>query len=203
MASKRSEPLYSVEEYLAMERASYIDGYIFAMAGESGAHADISTNLVREVSTQLRGTPCRVRTKDTKVHSGPTPIHRRTTKFSYSDLVVICREPQYHYEHQDVVINPTVIIEVLSESTESFDRGVKLLRYRTHNPTLTDYLLVSQSSPWIDHFHKDANGEWRYSSSLGLDNSLNIASIDCTLRLAEVYDRVVFPPEEDEEQNEE
>ncbi|MGA9769079.1 MAG: Uma2 family endonuclease [Blastocatellia bacterium] len=210
MASRRSEPLYSVEEYLAMERASeerheYLDGYIFAMAGESGAHADISTNLVREVSTQLRGTPCRVRTKDTKVHSGPTPLYRRTTKgfFSYPDLVVICGEPQYHDEHQDVVLNPTVIIEVLSESTEAFDRGVKLLRYRTHNPTLTDYLLVSQSSPWIDYFHKDANGEWIYSSILGLESSLHIASIDCRLHLAEVYDRVVFPPEEDEEQSEE
>jgi Uma2 family endonuclease len=210
MASRRSEPLYSVEEYLAMERASeqrheYLDGCIFAMAGESGAHADISTNLVREVSTQLKGTPCRARTKDTKVHSGPAPIHRRTTKgfFSYPDLVVICGEPQYHDEHQDVVLNPTVIIEVLSPTTEGFDRGVKLLRYRTHNSTLTDYLLVSQSSPWIDHFHKNANGEWIYSSILGLDKSLNIASIDCTLRLADVYDRVVFPPEDDEEQNEE
>lgn len=210
MASRRSEPLYSVEEYMAMERASedrheYMDGCIFAMAGESGAHADISANLAISIGSQLRNTPCRARIKDTKVHSGPTPIHRRTTKgfFSYPDLVVICGEPQYHDEHQDVVLNPTVIIEVLSESTEAFDRGVKLLRYRTHNPTFTDYLLVSQSSPWIDHFHKSANGEWVLSSIVGLNNSFHLASIDCTLRMAEVYDRVVFPPEEDEELNEE
>jgi Uma2 family endonuclease len=210
MASKRSEPLYSVEEYLAMERASeerheYLDGYIFAMAGESIEHSRICVNLSRTLSTQLLGKRCEVLSPNMKVRSGSILNTRKTAKglFSYPDAVVICGEPEFHDSHRDVLINPMVIIEVLSESTESFDRGVKLLRYRTHNSTLTDYLLVSQSSPWIDHFHKDANGEWIYSSILGLDNSLNVASIDCTLRLAEVYDRVVFPPEEDDEQTEE
>jgi Uma2 family endonuclease len=137
MASRRLQPLHSIEEYLALERASeerheYLDGLVYAMAGESGEHGDISVNLVREVSVQLRGTSCRARTKDTKVLSGPRPIHTRSKQglFSYPDLVVICGEPQYHDEFTDVILNPAVIIEVLSESTESFDRGEKFHRYQ-------------------------------------------------------------------------
>ena len=210
MASKRSEPRHSVEEYLAMERASeerheYLDGYIFAMAGESGAHADICINLAGELRAQLRGTPCRVRSKDTKVQSGPTPMHRRITKgfFSYPDLVVICGEPQYHDEHQDVVLNPAVIIEVLSESTESSDRGEKFHRYQLWNPTLSDYILVSQTWPTIEHFTRQNDGSWSYNIYQELEQRVSIKSIHCKLQLAEVYDRVVFAPDEDEEQNEE
>ena len=210
MASKRSQPIYSIEEYLAIERASeerheYIDGYIFAMAGESVEHSRICVNLSRTLSTQLLGKRCEVLSPNMKVRSGSVLNTRKTAKglFSYPDLVAVCGEPEFHDLHRDVLINPMVIIEVLSPTTEGFDRGVKLLRYRTHNSTLTDYLLVSQSSPWIDHFHKDANGEWVLSSVVGLDNGLHLASIDCALRLAEVYDRIAFPPEEDEEPNEE
>ena len=124
------------------------------MAGESGEHADICTNLAISIGSQLRNTPCRARVKDTKVHSGPAPRRPRTTKgfFSYPDLVVICGDPQYHDEHQDVALNPVVIIEVLSESTESFDRGEKFQRYQLWNPTLSDYILVSQTAPIIEHF---------------------------------------------------
>jgi Uma2 family endonuclease len=196
----------TVEEYLATERESeerhlYLDGYIYAMAGESPEHADICTNLVGELRAQLRGTPCRVRSKDTKVRSGPDPRSRRTRKglFSYPDVVVICGEPQYQDEHRDVVLNPRVIIEVLSESTEAFDRGEKWLRYQTWSPMLTDYLLVSQSGPVIEHYVRQADGGWFYYVYRGLGQSFAIASIACTLRLAEVYDRIVFPAEADED----
>ena len=198
-ASAPRRALYNIEEYLAMERVSeerheYVDGYVFAMAGESGAHADISVNLVREISVQLRGTRCRARAKDTKVHSGPAARHPRSTEglFSYPDLVVICGKPQYHDEHTDVILNPTVIIEVLSESTESFDRGEKFHRYRTWNPTLTDYLLVSQTAPIIEHFSRQLDGSWSYKIYQGLDRSVTIESIGCELRLADVYDRINF-----------
>lgn len=192
-------------ERASEERQEYIDGYIFAMASESGTHADICMNLVAEIGTQLRGTPCRARAINTKVHSGPTPIHCRTTKgfFSYPDLVVICGEPQYHDEHKDVTLNPVVIIEVPSESTESFDRGEKFQRYRLWNPTLSDYILVSQTAPTIEHFTRKNDGSWSYNIHQGLEQSVSIESIHCTLRLGEVYDRAVFAPEEDEEQNEE
>lgn len=210
MASKRSQLPYSIEEYLTIERASeerheYMDGYIFAMAGESGAHADICTNLAISIGSQLRNTTCRARVKDTKVHSGPAPRHPRTTKgfFSYPDLVVICGEPQYHDEHKDVTLNPVVIIEVLSESTESFDRGEKFQRYQLWNPTLSDYILVSQTAPTIEHFTRKNDGSWSYNIYQGMKQHFTIESIHCTLHLAEVYDRVVFAPEEDEEQSEE
>ena len=202
MALARTRLFYTVEEYLALERASeeryeYLDGQIYAMAGESGAHADICTSLVSILHPQLRDTPCRVRSKDTKVRSGPDPKRGRTTKglFSYPDAVVICGEPQYHDEHRDVILNPTVIIEVLSESTEAFDRSEKFFRYQTWNPTLTDYLLVSQTSPLIEHFVRQPDGGWSYYFYQGLEQSLSIKSIGCTLRLAEVYDRVGFPEE--------
>ena len=189
----------SVEEYLSMERASeerheYIDGRIVAMAGESGAHADISTNLVAEVSVQLRGTPCRARSKDTKVLSGSTP-RPGTTKglFSYPDLVVICGEPQYHDEHQLVVLNPAVIIEVLSESTEGFDRGEKFHRYQDCNPTLSDYLLVSQTAPIVEHYTRQSDGTWGLPQIYeGLERSFTIESIACVLRLSDIYDRLTF-----------
>lgn len=198
-ASAPRRALYNIEEYLAMERVSeerheYVDGYVFAMAGESGAHADISVNLVREISVQLRGTSCRARSKDTKVLSGPMPIHPRSKQglFSYPDLVVICGEPQYHDEHTDVILNPTVIIDVLSESTESFDRGEKFHRYRVWNSTLTDYLLVSQTTHMIEHYSRQPDGSWSYTTYQGLDRSVTIESIGCKLRLADIYDRINF-----------
>ena len=198
-----AQPLYSAEEYLeferqAEERHEYLDGFIYAMAGESPLHADISANLVGLLHEQLRDSPCRVRTKDTKVRSGPTQRRIMKGLFSYPDVVVICGEPQYHDEHRDVVINPTVIIEVLSESTEARDRGVKFHRYQTWSPTLTDYVLVSQQAPLIEHFERQADGSWSYHVYQGLEESLTIKSINCTLKLSDVYARIVFPEESDE-----
>ena len=210
MASRRSQPLYSTEEYLALERASeerheYIDGCIFAMAGESPEHGDICANLGGELHARLKETDCRVRSKDTKVHSGPTPRHPRTIEgfFSYPDMVVICGEPKYHDEYRDVVLNPTVIIEVLSKSTESFDRGEKFQRYQVWNPTLTDYLLVSQTAPIIEHFCRQPDGSWSYKIFQGLDRSFRIESIGCELRLADVYDRINFESQDSDESSEE
>jgi Uma2 family endonuclease len=173
------------------------------MAGESTQHADISVNLVRDLSTQLKGTPCRVWTKDSKVLSGPAIKHSRSTKglFSYPDLVVVCDEPRFLDERQDVLLNPTVIIEVLSPGTESFDRGEKFRRYRTQIPALTDYVLVSQAWPLIEHFRRQTNDKWILSTASDIESSLQIASIDCTLHLSEVYDRVTFPEETPEPQD--
>lgn len=206
MAIRKSPQLYTIEQYLAIERRSeeryeYLDGEIFAMAGESIAHGDICTGLGGFLHSQLRGTPCRVLVKDTKFRSGPTPPPRSTKGlFSYPDLVVICGKVQFHNEHQDVVLNPTVIIEVLSESTESFDRGEKFQRYQLWNPTLTDYLLVSQTSPLIEHFIRQTDGSWSYHIYSGMEQRIFINSINCELRLPDVYERVVFPPEETDDE---
>ena len=141
MSLPQTQLHYTVEEYLALERESeerheYLDGQIYAIAGESPQHGDISSNLVGILNPQLRGTPCRVWTKDAKVRSGPAIKSDRTAKglFSYPDLVVVCGEPQFLDERQDVLLNPTVIIEVLSPTTESYDRGEQFQRYRTISP---------------------------------------------------------------------
>jgi Uma2 family endonuclease len=202
MASPRPQPVFTVDEYLALERAAeerheFLDGRIYAMAGESGEHGDISVNLVVTLGNQLKGTPCRARVKDTKVRSGPVPQPRQSAggMFSYPDVVVICGEPEYHDAYTDVILNPAVIAEVLSPATEAFDRGEKFARYQTWNPTLQDYLLVSQDRPQIEHYTRQADGSWSYQRYAGLETNVTIASIHCILRLADVYDRVAFPDE--------
>jgi Uma2 family endonuclease len=190
---------FTVERYLQLEREAdergfYLDGEIYGMAGESPAHADICVNLIAEFRDQLRNGPCRVRSKDTKVRSGVMPLPKASRKgfFFYPDLVVICGEPKYHDDHKDVILNPQVIVEVLSESTESFDRGGKFLRLRNYNETLTDYLLVSQTTPCIEHFQRQANGVWQLQTAQGKDSVIEIASINMTLPLRDVYERVEF-----------
>ncbi len=173
------------------------------MAGESPQHGDISVNIIRELSAQLRGTPCRAWTKDTKVRSGPLPKRSHSTKglYSYPDAVIVCGEPQFLDEYRDVLINPKVIIEVLSPSTEAFDAGEKFRRYRMFNPSLTDYLVVAQDCPLIEHFARQENGQWVIAASVvELTESVHIASVNCTLKLAEVYDRVTFPESEEDEE---
>jgi Uma2 family endonuclease len=116
--------------------------------------------------------------------------------FSYPDLVVVCGAMRFHDQARDVLLNPTLIIEVLSPSTEAFDRGEKFRRYRTWLPTLQDYLLMAQDKPVIDYYHRVEENKWELVSVEGLTESLHLASIHCTLRLADVYDRIIFPTED-------
>ena len=190
---------YTVDQYLAIERASadrheYLDGEIYAMAGESGQHGCISLNLAGLFFNELRGKPCQARTKDTKVRSGPFPKgqHSASGLYSYPDLVVVWGEPEYHDAYTDVLLNPTVIVEVLSPATEAFDRGEKFTCYQAWNPTLTDYLLVSQDRPQIEHYEWQSDAVWSYHRFDGLDATVAIPSVGCTLKLADVYDRIVF-----------
>jgi Uma2 family endonuclease len=197
LAKIRSKPYYTAEQYLAWEReaeerSEFIDGEIYAMAGESGAHADISMNLAGMLQSQLKGTDCRARTKDTKVRSGALAEHFGKGMISYPDMVVICGEPMYHDSHKDVVLNPKIVLEVLSDSTEEFDRGIKFMRYRNFNPTLTDYILISQTEPHVEHFLRLENGEWLLREYDGVDSSFQIDSISCRLSLEDLYDRVRF-----------
>jgi Uma2 family endonuclease len=200
MAAPKLQPRYTVDEYLEMERAAedrheYLDGVIIAMAGESLAHGDISVNVVVSLASQLKGKPCRALTKDMKVRSGPIPEKGQSRKglFSYPDVLVICDEPEYHDAHKDVILNPKVIIEVLSESTEAFVRGKKFERYQKYNPTFKDYVLISQDRPQIEHFQRKTDGEWSYRIYSGLKTKVVITNIRCTLKMSEVYDRVKFP----------
>lgn len=199
MALAQTQSLSTVDEYLAFERNAeerheYLDGVIYAKASESGDHADILMSFAAELGTQLKGKESRVRSVGTKVRSGPLAKLKYSTKglYSYPDVVVICGEPQYLDEHRDVVTNPKVIIEVLSPTTEPFDRGEKFDRYDYWNPTLNDYLLVSQDQPRIEHFIRQTDGTWMRAVYRGLKSKVAIKSIGCTLKLTEVYDRIKF-----------
>ncbi len=199
LAPARAPYVFTIDEYLAFERASderheYLDGVIYAMAGESPNHGRICVNLTASLVSQLRGSGCEVFSKDTKVLCGPAPSTRgaREGLFAYPDLVVVCGPMQFHDQVQDVLRNPTVIIEVLSPSTEAFDRGEKFQRYRTYLPTLTDYVLVAQDQAVIDHYHRTAAGRWELRPCEGLEVRLALEAIGCTVPLAEVYERVEF-----------
>src|SRR5215470_16554926 len=212
LAPTRQPYRFTVEEYLAFERASeerheYLDGVIYAMAGsastqamagESEDHGTICMNLSISLGLQLRGTPCRAFSKDTKVRCGPYRSHTREGLYAYPDLVVVCGPSQYHDQARDVLLNPTVIVEVLSPSTEAFDRGEKFRRYRAWLPTLTDYLLVAQDRPLIDHYHRQENGTWALHALEGLHAHMHLEGIACTVPLTDVYERIVFPQAEED-----
>ncbi|MFO0809072.1 MAG: Uma2 family endonuclease [Gemmataceae bacterium] len=189
-----TETEYLTFENAAKDRHLYVDGEIFAMATESPEHGDITTNLVGSLHPQIKGTPCRARFKETRVRSGPISASRRSARgmYSYPDVVVICGEPEYLKEDRNTVLNPNVIIEVLSPATETFDRGGKFDRYQTHNPTLTDYILVAQDRPCVEHFHRVDKETWTYRRVLGLKGKVIVKSIGVILKLADVYDRVTF-----------
>jgi Uma2 family endonuclease len=201
---EKTSRLYSVEDYLKIDRESaeryeYLDGEIFLMAGESVRHGDISVNLIGELRSELKGKDCRVLAKDTKTKSGGFAFkigQSRKGMFSYPDLVVICSEPQFNDEFKDIVLNPKVIIEVLSESTELFDRTDKFYRYRMFNETLTDYILVSQDKPLVEHLVRQDDNNWKTFFYFGLDEILKIESIGCEIKLSEIYDRVKFTRKE-------
>lgn len=185
-------PVFTSDEYLALERASeirheYLDGFVYAMAGESPEHSTICFNLAGLLHGQLRDKPCRGFSPNMKVRTDPSGL------FAYPDLAVVCGEPLFHDERRDVLVNPTVIFEVLSSSTEAYDRGEKFLRYRTQIAMLQDYVLVSQSRPLLEHFARQPDSTWPSSAVGDLSGSLYLASIDCHIPLSEVYDRIVFP----------
>ena len=183
-------------DYLAGERApeavirhEYLDGEVWAMAGESLEHSTICTNLIYLIVGQLRGKPCRALSPNMKVRTTPAGL------YSYPDLTVVCGEPVFHDDHRDVLVNPTVIAEVLSPTTEAFDRGTQWIRYQ-QIATLSDYLLIAQNRPLIEHFVRQTDGHWLYSIAENLTESVEIVTIDCHLPLAEVYERIAFAGEE-------
>jgi Uma2 family endonuclease len=153
---------------------------------------------------QLRGSDCEVFSKDTKVCCGPYRAHTREGLYAYPDLVVVCGAMQFHSQAEDVLVNPKVIVEVLSPSTEAFDRGEKFHRYSRWLPTLTDYVLVAQDRPLIDHYQRipprapapQEQTRWELETIEGLDANLRLPSIACTVPLTEVYERIVFPQAE-------
>ena len=193
MSLPHAMPVFTSSEYLSLERQSeirheYLDGFVYAMAGESPAHSPICFNLSVVIGTQLRGTSCRGFSPNMKVRAGEAGL------YSYPDLAVACGEPAFEDKHGDVLLNPTVVFEVLSRSTEAYDRGEKFERYKKVE-TLRDYVLVSQDQPRIERFSLQPDGTWSKSEVSGLDSTLALDTINCRIPLAEVYERIAFSGE--------
>jgi Uma2 family endonuclease len=198
MGLPQTAPICSFDDYLAFERGEefrheYCDGQIYAMAGESLEHSTISANLIGILHGQLEGKPCRALSPNMKVLSGHHFPGQTRGLFSYPDVTVVCGEPKFHDGRRDVLLNPTVIVEVLSPGTESFDRGGKFQRYRSHLDSLQDFVLVSSHYPLVELFQRQHGGFWLYSAVAEMDASLGLPSIHAELPLAELYDRVEFP----------
>lgn len=191
MSLPRALPTFTPEEYLSLERLSeirheYLDGFVYAMSGESLNHSTICFNLYGILHSQLRGTPCRGLSPNMKIRTKDESL------YSYPDLAVVCGEPVFHDKHGDVLVNPTVVFEVLSPSTEAYDRGEKSSRYRTEIESLSDFVLVAQDGPRVEHFSRRPDGSWASEEVGGLDGVLSLPSINCRVRLADVYDRISF-----------
>lgn len=181
---------FTLNEYFALERAGdaryeYWNGDIVCMVGGSLNHGRIGGDIHTDLSIQLRGRPCEALTCDTPIKTPAFPPYR------YPDVSVVCGKtiPE-KMEGIDTVTNPILIIEVLSSTTEKADRGPKFEAYKAIE-TMREYLLVAQDEAHITQFIKQDNGEWLEKEVTGLENSIHLPSINCTLELSAVYRRVL------------
>ncbi len=183
------QPLYTPAEYLALERkaptkSEYINGQIYAMSGASEAHNLITLNVAAEIRSQLRGRRCRVYASDMRVKVSETGM------YTYPDVAAVCGEPHFEDSHVDTLVNPTIVVEVLSPSTEAYDRGEKFAHYRRLD-SLMEYVLVAQDTARVEHFVRQDDG-WLFSEMSDLDGTLRLTSIDCVVALRDIYENVSF-----------
>jgi Uma2 family endonuclease len=202
LAKVKTRKIYTPQEYLEFEREAefrheYLDGEIYEMAGESLSHSRVCVNLACEAGNKLKGKNYEPLSPNMKVRTSTASL------FSYPDLTIVCGEPLFHDTKKDVLVNPKAIFEVLSPSTADYDRTKKFMRYRLGNETLTNYILISQDFCFVEHFTKQASGEWIYRSLSEISDILRIETIDCELVLQEIYDRVELKPQPDEKFEEE
>ncbi len=199
MAISAVQTYLSPEEYITLERkaipdadavrSEYVNGRIVAMSGASRAHNLISINISGELRNQLKEGGCETYKGEMRVS---TPS---TSSYFYPDVVVVCEEPRFEDDVFDTLLNPIIIVEVLSPSTEAYDRGEKLLHYQQLE-SLKEYILVSQDKVNVERYLRKPN-EWGYTSFRELDDVLPLTSIQCELPLQEIYERVTFPESKD------
>jgi Uma2 family endonuclease len=198
MPTPQVKRAFTVNEYLAYERAArerheFIDGQVYEVQSANYSQATITVNLMAEIGNQLRGRDCAALSPNMKVRGGFACGNSTTGFFSYADLMVVCGKRLFHDDQTDVLLNPTVIIEVLSPTTEAYKRGEKFRRYREGVSTFTDYLLVTPTEPVLEHFTLRQDKLWMIAATVtDLSESVPIPSIGCTLKMAEVYDRIDF-----------
>ena len=189
--SSQSKTYLSPEDYLALERAAaakseYYHGEVYAMAGASRTHTLIAANAVSQLVLQLKGRSCTAHTSDLRVRVGTGAL------YTYPDVVVVCGKAVFEDRHQDTLLNPIVIVEVLSPSTEAYDRGAEFAFYRKLE-SLADYVLISQDQPLLEHYSSQTGDSWLLTAYEGMEAVALLPSIGCELPLAEVYDKVESP----------
>jgi len=176
------------EEYLerelqSEEKSEYFNGEVFAIGRPSARHTWIVTNVSGSFWQQLKKKPCRVASSEMRLKVTPTGL------YTYPDVMVICGDVEVAAEQKDTVLNPAVIVEVLSPSTQDYDRGQKFEHYRTL-PSLIDYLTIAQDRPHVVHYTRQSENSWLLVEFADLGHSIPLASISCILNLAEVYDKI-------------
>lgn len=176
------------EQYLAIERnaeykSEYVDGIMYAMAGGSERHNIIVANLIISIGIQLRGRPCRVYPSDLRVR---VP---NSTRFFYPDVSVVCGETRFADDQRDVILNPVLIVEVLSDTTAGFDRGKKFLSYQQID-SLKEYVLVAQDEMLIEKYSRQNDDSWVYTKVTN-NEFISFPSIQCETQLRDIYDKAI------------
>ena len=187
MATK-PKPYLTPEEYLAFEREAdvkheYYAGEIFAFAGASEVHNLIVANVIRELGNEMKGRPCKVYPSDMRVQVSPTGL------YTYPGVTVVCGEARFDDEQADTLLNPTVIVEVLSPSTEGYDRGGKFEQYRKLE-SLQEYLVIAQDRVHVEQHARQAEGQWLLSDTDRVEDTIDLPSIACRLLVADLYEKV-------------
>lgn len=189
MTALPKKQFISEEDYLTMEKVSpvkheYFDGEIFQMAGASERHNNIAGNIYGELYVQMKKRPCKVYQNDMRLYMEKEGI------YVYPDVMVVCGKPEIKkYKSLDNILNPVLIVEVLSDSTADYDKGAKFEQYRTIE-SFKEYLLVSQDTKQITRYTKQADGSWVLMDFIGEKTEIELSSIECTLMMEDIYDKV-------------
>lgn len=180
------------EQYLEIERkaefkSEYYNGEMFAMSGAREAHVLLVLNATWILGPQLRSRPCRLYSNDMRVRVNATGL------YTYPDISVVCGERQFLDDRRDTLLNPTLLIEVLSESTEAYDRGRKSEHYRSL-PSLREYLLIASDRISVDLFTRQADDHWLLTAVGKPEDIIQLDSVGCQLKLGDLYENVEFVP---------
>ncbi|MXY99412.1 Uma2 family endonuclease [Candidatus Poribacteria bacterium] len=204
MAARAAQTRLTPEEYIAFERKAppdseiiryeYVNGELIAMSGASREHNLITNNISGELRSLLKGSGCETYASDMRVSS---PL---TSSYFYPDVVIVCEEPRFEDDVFDTLLNPIILVEVLSASTEAYDRGEKFGHYR-HLASLQEYILVSQDKVLVERYRREKKDDtvpvtakdWIFTAFQALEDILPLTAIRCELPLREIYERVTFP----------
>ena len=178
-----SQEEYLKTERLAKEKHEYFRGEVFAMSGASRFHNRIFSNIHGNIYPFLKGKPCKSYGSDLRVHVA------QNTLYTYPDLTIVCGKEEYLDNVFDTLVNPKVLIEILSPGTKDYDRGSKFKLYR-EIPSLEEYILVDSENIYVERFYKTAEGKWTLSEYKTVNETLEISSIEFNLPLGEIYTNV-------------